>query len=100
MMSERYPLAITYQPPPPGIWLRAGQATPMRIPIEVPVDLALALVREALASQVIPFHLTGQVDVTGTSTLQVKQDNFPVDLRGTVTRQQIEGAVPSFLMHR
>jgi hypothetical protein len=98
MMSDKYPLPVDFHPAPPGLWLRAGQSTPVRLPVDMPIELAVALLREALASPVIGFHVTGLVDVTGSSTLKVEKDNFPVDLRGTVTRQQIEGVVPAFLM--
>jgi hypothetical protein len=98
ILAEKYPLPISFQPPPPGQWLRAGQATPLRIPIDMPVELAIALVREALGAPVIGFHILGQVDVTGSSTFKVDKDNFPVDLRGTMTRQQVEGVVPAFMM--
>ena len=59
MLGEKYPLPITYVAPPPGIWLRAGQATPMRLPVDMPIELAIALLREAFASPVIGFHVTG-----------------------------------------
>jgi len=100
ILAEKYPLPMMFQPSAPGLWLRAGQATSVRVPVEMPIELALALIREALVAPLIPFHVVGQVDVTGSSTFKVDRDNFPVDLRGTVTRQQIEGVVPAFLMPR
>jgi len=98
VLAEKYPLPISWQPPPPGQWLRAGAATPVRIPIEMPIELAIALIREAYGAPVIGFHLQGIVDVTGSSTFKLDKDNYAVDLRGTMTRQQIEGVVPAFLM--
>jgi hypothetical protein len=100
LMNDRYPLPLDYRPPPPGVWLRAGQVTPMRLPVDMPIDLAVTLLREAWASPVIGFHVVGVVDVTGSSTLKVDKDNFAVDLRGTMTRQQVAGVVPAvFLPH-
>jgi hypothetical protein len=98
VLAEKYPLPINYVPAPPAQWLRAGQSTPVRLPVDMPIELAVALLREAFASPVIGFHVTGVVDVTGSSTFKVDKDNFPVDLRGTMTRQQVEGVVPAFLM--
>ncbi len=100
VLGERYPLPVAYVPPPPGLWLRAGQVTPMRLPVDMPINLAVALLREAFASPVIPFRVTGVVDVTGSSTFKVDKDNFAVDLQGTVTRQQVAGVVPAFMMPR
>jgi hypothetical protein len=98
ILGEKYPLPITYVPPPPGVWLRAGQVTPLRVPVDMPVELAVALLRDAFGSPVIPFHLVGVVDVTGTSSFKVDKDNYPVDLRGTMTREQVTGVVPAFLL--
>jgi hypothetical protein len=99
-MADKYPLAIAYQVPAPGIWLRAGQTTPLRLPIDMPVELAVAMLREAMGAPVIPYRVTGVVDVTGTTALKINRDNYPVDLRGTMTRQQVEGVVPAFMMPR
>ena len=98
IMADKYPLPIMYQAPPPGIWLRAGQTTPMRLPVDMPVELAIAMLREALGAPVIPYHVVGVVDVTGTTALKIARDNYPVDLHGTMTRQQVEGVVPAFMM--
>ena len=98
MLADKYPLPILYQPPPPGQWLRAGQATPVRLPVDMPIELAIALLREAWVNPLVSFHVTGVVDVTGSATFKVDKDNFPVDLHGTMTRQQIEGVVPAFMM--
>ena len=115
IMADRYPLPIDFHPgapkpglfgtgtaatPDQGLWLRAGQTTPMRLPVDLPIELAAALLREGWNAPVVEFHVVGTVDVTGTSSLQVKKDNFPVDLRGVITRQQILGVVPAaFLPH-
>jgi len=98
MMADKYPLPLDFRPPPPGVWLRAGQPTPVRFPVEMPIELAVALLREAFASPVIGYRIKGVVDVTGSSTFKVDKDNFAIDLPGTMTRQQIEGVVPAFLM--
>jgi hypothetical protein len=100
VIAEKYPLPILYQPPPPGQWLRAGQSTPLRIPVDMPIELAVALLRESFGAPVIGYHIMGQVDVIGSSTLKVQKDNYPVDLWGTMTRQQVQGVVPAFLMPR
>jgi hypothetical protein len=98
VIAEKYPLPVSFQPPPPGQWLRAGQSTPVRIPVDMPIELAVALLRESFGAPVIGYHITGQVDVTGSSTFKVDKDNFPVDLWGVMTREQVQGVVPAFMM--
>jgi hypothetical protein len=98
VLLEKYTLPISYQPPPPAPWLPAGRTTTLRIPVDMPIEMAIALLREAYVQPVIGFHVTGVVDVTGSSTFKMDRDNFPTDLRGTVTREQIQGVVPAFMM--
>jgi len=99
-MADRYPLPLEFRAPGEGLWLRAGQATAVRLPVEMPVDLAVELIRESFQYPMIGFHVVGTADVTGSSSLQIHKDNFAVDLRGVVTRQQIQGVVPAaFLPH-
>jgi hypothetical protein len=100
LMSDRYPLPLNFQAPGDGLWLRAGQVTPVRLPVDMPVDLAIELIRESFASPYISFHVVGAADVTGTSSLQVHKNNFPLDLRGVVTRQQVQGVVPTAFLPR
>jgi hypothetical protein len=101
MMAERYPLPLEYRPPGDGVWLSAGTTTSVRVPIVMPIELALALLREAYAAPTIGYRLIGTADVTGTRTLQIERDNYSVDERGTITRQQIEAILPaSFLPPR
>ncbi len=40
---------------------------------------------------------SGKADVTGTRTLQIEKDDYSVDERGIVTRQQIEAIIPNTL---
>ncbi len=99
-MMDRYPVNLDFRPPPPGIWLRAGSTTPVRMPVDMPIETAAAVLRESFASPVVEYRVQALVDVTGSSTFKVNRDNFPVDLRGSVTRAQVAGVVPAiFLPH-
>ncbi len=97
-MAEKYPLPLDFQPQGDGVWLLAGKTTQVRVPISIPLPLALALVREAFTSASIPYRVTGSANVTGTRTLQIEKDDYSVDERGSVTRQQMEAILPASLL--
>ena len=63
----------------------------------IPLDLAMALVGEAFASPTISYRLIGKADVTGTRTLQIEKDDYAVDERGSITREQMEAVIPNTL---
>jgi hypothetical protein len=96
VLAEKYTLPIDYRPGPEGVWLASNATTSMRVPVNVPVDLALRLLRESYASPTVSFHVTGTADVTATRTFQIEKDNYSVDETGTFTRQQLELAMPHF----
>ena len=59
MMADKYPLPVDYRAPGDGLWLPAGQTTSVRIPMTMPLPLAMALVQEAFQTPVIPYRFTG-----------------------------------------
>ena len=93
VFAERFPLPITFQAPGDGMWLPAGQTTQVRFPMQLPGQLALALLQQAFATTQIPYRLTGKADVTGTRTFKIESDDYSVDEQGFVDRSQIEAAV-------
>ena len=95
-LAEKYTLPIEYRAPTEGLWLAAKATTTVRIPVSVPIDLALILLRESYAMPTVSFHVTGKADVTATRTFQIEKDNYEFDETGTFTRQQLELAVPHF----
>lgn len=96
-MADKYNLPLDFRPPGDGLWMPAGQTTSVRTPIYIPVDLALALVGESIASPTIAYRVIGKADVTGTRTLQIEKDDYSVDEKGTVTRDQIAAIIPNTL---
>src|SRR6202042_3668765 len=46
VLAEQYPLPVFFQGPPNGVWLPAGQTTPVRVPLTVPLTVAVALVQQ------------------------------------------------------
>lgn len=97
---ERYSLPIDFKAPGDGLWLAADTTTTVRVPITVPVDLAATLVREAYMSPTVPFRLYGRADVTAFRSLKIESDDYSVDERGVLSRQQIEASIPATLFQR
>ena len=96
LLATKYTIPIDYRAGTEGVWLASKQTTTVRIPISVPIDLALQLLRESIAAPTVPFHVTGKADVTATRTFQIEKDNYSVDESGTFSRQQLELAMPHF----
>jgi len=96
VMAERYTLPIDFRPGGDGVWMASKATTTLRVPVTVPIDLALTLLRESYTSPTIPFRVTGTADVTATRTFQIEKDNYGVDESGTFSRQQLEMAMPHF----
>jgi hypothetical protein len=88
----KYPQPIQYQAPGDGVWMAANKTTQVRVPVSLPIDLAMQLMREAMTG-VVKYHVTGKADVTATKTLKIEKDNYEVDEDGTFARQQIEASV-------
>ena len=95
IFNERYSLPIDFRPGGEGVWLPADTTTRVRVPTTVPVDLALTLVREAYMSPTIPFRIYGRADVTATRSFKIEKDDYKVDERGALSRQQIEASIPA-----
>jgi hypothetical protein len=89
---ERYTLPIDFRPGGDGVWLASDRITQVRVPVAVPVDLALRLTREAYTGSV-PYRVTGHADVTATRSFKIEKDDYTVDERGEVSRQVIEQSV-------
>lgn len=89
---DRYTMPIDFRPPGEGLWLPADQTTQVRVPASVPIDLALRITREAMTG-VVPYHVVGRADVTATRSLKIESDDYSVDERGEIARQQIEASI-------
>ncbi len=96
VIAGRYTLPIDYRPGGDGVWLTANATTTLRVPVTIPLDLALQLLRESFAAPAVSFRVIGTADVTATRTFRVEKDNYSVDEQGSFSRQQLELAVPHF----
>ena len=96
VLQDRYSLPVDFKPGGEGVWLPSDSTTPVRVPITIPMDLAMTLLRETYTTPSIGFRLIGAADVTATRTFKIEKDNYSVDERGSVTRQQMELALRPF----
>jgi hypothetical protein len=92
-LADKYTVPVDFHAPNEGLWLPAKQTSQVRVPLSIPVPLALQLVREAMGGGTIPFHLVAKADVTATRSLQIESDNYEVDEKGVVTREQVDAAL-------
>jgi hypothetical protein len=95
-LANKYTLPVDFRPGGEGVWMASKATTMMRVPVTVPVDLALTLLRESYMTPTVPFRVIGTADVTATRTFKIEKDNYSVDEVGTFTRQQLELAIPHF----
>jgi hypothetical protein len=97
VMGNNYSLPVDFRAPGNGVWLAADRTTSVRVPIIIPLDLGLLLLRESVAAPFIPYRLTGRADVTASNTFRVESDDWAVDEQGTISRQQIAAIIPNSL---
>ncbi|KYF54386.1 hypothetical protein BE08_10220 [Sorangium cellulosum] len=93
VLAGRYTMPVDFRAPGEGVWLPSDRTTQVRVPVSIPVDLAFQLLRETLASPVIPYRFSGRADVTATRTFRLEADDYSVDDHGVVFRHQIEAAL-------
>lgn len=95
-LAQKYNLAVNWQPGGEGVWLASNATTSIRVPVTIPVDLGIQLLRESFSAPTVPFRVVGTADVTATRTFKIEKDNYSVDETGTFSRQQLEMAIPRF----
>jgi len=70
----------------PNQWLPSGQKTLVRVPTVLPWLMIPGIVAETVFSPVVHFRVRGSVDVTATRMFGIEEDNYPVDVQGTLPR--------------
>ncbi|MEM9693856.1 MAG: hypothetical protein AAGA56_15015 [Myxococcota bacterium] len=85
-----------YQLPPivysPNVWLRAGTATIVRVPITIPWHMIQPLGATTVGSSIINYRVMGDADVTATSSLKIDDDDYEIDDKGQMNRNEVLGA--------
>ncbi|MCC6522906.1 MAG: LEA type 2 family protein [Polyangiaceae bacterium] len=93
LFAQRYNLPVTYKAPGDGAWLPSKVTTLVRVPVDLPVGLATAVLEEAYFNPMIPYRFTGKADVTASRTFKFEVDDYSVDEQGWVSRQQVDAVL-------
>ena len=94
VLNDRHTLPVDFKAQGGGVWLPSDQTTRVTVPVDVPLDIALSVLRESQMQPQIPFTFAGRADVTATRTFKLERDDYSVNERGFISRQQIQDAVP------
>lgn len=87
VIANRYPLPpLTFSPQQ---WLPSGEKTLVRVPMVIPYPMIPAILQETILSPVIPYSVQGSADVTAIRLLGIEKDNYPLNERGSVLRQEL-----------
>jgi LEA14-like dessication related protein len=97
-MAGKYPVAINFVAPGDGLWLAADASTAIRIPIALPVDVALKVSMEAVQTPNIAYRFAGKADVSASRTFKVEEDDYAIDEPGEITRAQLLAILPNSLL--
>ncbi|HKQ70349.1 MAG TPA: hypothetical protein VJT73_13460 [Polyangiaceae bacterium] len=97
VMAGKFLLPIDFRPGGDGVWLGSDRTTSVRVPVTIPVEIGILLLRESAAYPVIVYRVTGRADVTASRTFRFESDDYSVDEQGTITRDQIAAIIPHSL---
>lgn len=93
LLADRFTVPVHYQAPGDGVWMAADRTTRVAVPIAVPVDVGLVVLAAAASAPTVPYRFRGRADVTGTRTFAIEKDDYAVDERGEIPREQFEAAL-------
>lgn len=86
-------LAKRYQLPPvvanPWLWLPAGRATLVHVPVIIPWTLIGPLIQTTLGSSLVSYRVVGRADVTATRALEIDFDDYKLDQEGRFSRGEL-----------
>jgi hypothetical protein len=80
-----------YRLPPivihPEQWLPAGRSTQVHVPTTLPWLMIPGILAATVLSPQVTYNVRGSANVTATRTFGIEEDNYPIDLNGTMPRQ-------------
>ncbi|MCB9590673.1 MAG: hypothetical protein H6718_35025 [Polyangiaceae bacterium] len=79
----------------PNVWLPSDRTVIVDAPTLIPWLLVPPLLAETVTKPSIKYRVKGSADVTGTSSLKIKSDNYPVDEEGAIPRVAVWQAAQS-----
>ncbi len=95
VIGGKYGLPVDFRAPGKGVWLASERTTSVRVPVSVPLNVALGLLAESVSVPFISYRLTGRADVTASNTFRVESDDYAIDEQGTISREQIAAILPN-----
>lgn len=79
-----------YKLPPivihPDLWLPSGRATQVHVATTLPWLMIPPILAETIMSPAVTYNVRGTANVTATRTFGIEEDNYPLDLTGTLPR--------------
>jgi len=84
ILADRYRLPTVYANP--SIWLQAGKATLLQVPVVIPWTMVAPLTAVSVGSSAISYRVVGRADVTATQALKIDFDAYKVDQEGKFSR--------------
>ncbi|HTJ83658.1 MAG TPA: hypothetical protein VL400_18190 [Polyangiaceae bacterium] len=83
-LADRYRLPTVYASP--NIWLQAGRATLVQVPVLIPWALVAPLTAATVGSSTVSYRVLGRADVTATRAFEIDFDAYKVDQEGKFSR--------------
>ncbi len=93
VLANKYSVPIDFRAADPGLWIASDRVGQVRVPVSIPIQLALGLLQEWYFSPAIPYRFAGRADVTATRTFQIEKDDYSIDVNGSIPRWQMEAAM-------
>lgn len=75
LLAQRYSLPVDFRAEGEGVWLASRATTSVAVPVNVPIEIGIAVVRESFSTLTIPYHFKGRADVTASRTLKLEADD-------------------------
>lgn len=70
----------------PDLWLPSGRATQVHVPTTLPWLMIPPILAETIFSPQVNYNVHGVANVTATRTFGIEEDNYPLDLNGSLPR--------------